>query len=953
VNVPANVTIASGATSATFSATAGSVTSNQTAVLTASYNGSAQTTVTVTAHAQVTSLSCSPSTIGSGTSSNCSVTLSGAASGNAVVALASNNAAVTVPANVSVASGATFATFSAAAGSVTTSQPVVITASYNGSVQTTVTVTGPGQVSSVSCSPSTIAKGAVARCSITLSSPASGSTVVALSSSNAAVIVPANVTVVPGASTATFPATGMAAGQTAVLTASENGTAQTTVTVTAAAPTISLSCNPSTIASGAASTCSITLGSPSSGSSVVALSSGNGAVSVPTSATVASGASSATFLATAGTVTSSQTAVITASYNGSSAQTTVAVTAVAQITSLTCSPSTINAGANTNCSVALGGPAALNTTVALSSGNAAVVVPASVLIVAGQSNGSFTASASAGASGSASISASLDGITVSTTVSVSVGGPAVSSISCSPSVIDAPGTSQCTVTLNGPAGPSGFTASLSSDNATASVPSSVQVPAGASVGTFVAAVSAAAVDGSAVITATSNGFISTTLGYRTAFGVKSMVCSPNIVPAHSTANCSVTLNHPPASQQVVYLTSSSTSLTIPNFLLIGPSQSLAPFVAASGTPTQQETVVITASAQGQTMSALLSLTPTPAQITIVAPALIAAEPGDQVHFQVAATSPQGLPVSIAIANQPAGAVFDPVQRSFSWTPLLNQMGDAVITFTATDSSGATASTAVKVRVGNSRVAVASALNSASLSTASVCSPGSLATIFGVGFTTQDPAPASQIPLPTQVAGVQVLANGQALPLLYASSTQVNFQCPLSAAGSDLTISIQAEDGTTIDAFQGTMAEATPGVYSLDESGAGQGVVFIANAGMLAMPVAAGYAGRPVHQGEYLTIWVNGLGPVSGTAPVPGTPAPSDQLLTTQDAAVTVLGGTQLTPLFSGIAPSLIGTYQLNVQVPMDAPIGSAIPIYVQVTLSDGTVVKSNLVTIAVDKAPPA
>jgi uncharacterized protein (TIGR03437 family) len=57
--------------------------------------------------------------------------------------------------------------------------------------------------------------------------------------------------------------------------------------------------------------------------------------------------------------------------------------------------------------------------------------------------------------------------------------------------------------------------------------------------------------------------------------------------------------------------------------------------------------------------------------------------------------------------------------------------------------------------------------------------------------------------------------------------------------------------------------------------------------------------------------------------------------------VTIGGIVALVP-FSGLAPGAVGLYQVNVQVPMGAPTGDAVP----VILSIGGVT-SNTVTIAV------
>jgi hypothetical protein len=84
----------------------------------------------------LTSLSCSSASMtGSGTDS-CAVTLRVAApAGGVVVALASSSAAVTVPASVTIPSGAVGASFTVAAAAVTAAQTATLTATVSGGTQ--------------------------------------------------------------------------------------------------------------------------------------------------------------------------------------------------------------------------------------------------------------------------------------------------------------------------------------------------------------------------------------------------------------------------------------------------------------------------------------------------------------------------------------------------------------------------------------------------------------------------------------------------------------------------------------------------------------------------------------------------------------------------------------------------------------------------------------------------
>jgi hypothetical protein len=89
----------------------------------------------------VSTLACTPTTVVSGSTSSCTVTLTGVPSVTTAVGLSSGNlAAFTVPASVNVLATQTTATFSATAQTVTSNQSSIITASLN-SISAMVTLT--------------------------------------------------------------------------------------------------------------------------------------------------------------------------------------------------------------------------------------------------------------------------------------------------------------------------------------------------------------------------------------------------------------------------------------------------------------------------------------------------------------------------------------------------------------------------------------------------------------------------------------------------------------------------------------------------------------------------------------------------------------------------------------------------------------------------------------------
>ena len=461
----------------------------------------------------LSSLTCTSFTISAPGSTACSVALTGSASASGfVVALSSNNANLTVPSSVTVASGQTSATFRAASGTVSSSQTAIVTATLNSQIQTvTLSLAAAAQLSTLTCSPSIVAAPGTSTCTVTLNPAASGATSVTLLSNNANVTVPGSVNVGAGLSSATFTASvaAVTSNQGALLTASLNGASQSfTLSATAPAPVqlSSLACAPPSLGSNASSTCTVTLTAATSGAATVALASDNVLLTVPASVTVASGQSSATFTAASGTVSSSQSATVTATLNSQNQQATISLAAAAPLSGLSCSPPTVTAPGTSTCTVTLTAAASSAASVTLASNNANVTVPASVNIGAGLSSAAFTASVAAVASNqTALLTATFSGVSQSFTLTVqSSASRGPTSLSCSPSAIASNVSANCTVSL-GSAIPSDSVVAIASSSQFLSVPSSVTVPAGQSSATFTALAGTVNSSQSAIVTATLNG----------------------------------------------------------------------------------------------------------------------------------------------------------------------------------------------------------------------------------------------------------------------------------------------------------------------------------------------------------------------------------------------------------------------------------------------------------------
>ena len=193
------------------------------------------------APASLLSLAVTPSSVVGGQAASATVTLSGPATGNGLaVSLASANAAVVgVPSSVTVAAGATTASFAVATAVVAASTPVVLTAASGGVTRTatlTVTPAPPPTISSLTVSPTSVTGGTTATGTVKLTGPApAGGTVVKLASSKtSAAAVLQSVTVAAGKLYATFTVSTRTVSSTtsAVISASSSGvTKSVTLTV--------------------------------------------------------------------------------------------------------------------------------------------------------------------------------------------------------------------------------------------------------------------------------------------------------------------------------------------------------------------------------------------------------------------------------------------------------------------------------------------------------------------------------------------------------------------------------------------------------------------------------------------------------------------------------------------------------------------------------------------------
>ena len=225
-------------------------------------------------------------------------------------------------------------------------------------------------------------------------------------------------------------------------------------------------------------------------------------------------------------------------------------------------------------------------------------------------------------------------------------------------------------------------------------------------------------------------------------------------------------------------------------------------------------------------------------------------------------------------------------------------------------------------------------------------PGTIVAVFGTnlndGSTTLSSSFGPNGTLVTTLGGAQFKVNGTPVPIFYSTPSQLGVQVPTSLTGASATIAVevagQASVSKTIllDTF-------APGIFSVNQSGHGQGAILFANTNTLVAPSGSipGRDARPAKPGDFLTIFCTGLGQVS---PPLATGAPATSNTTVATPTVTI-DGIPASVTFSGLAPGFVGLNQVNVQVP--AGVRSADDVSVVLTIMGK---QSNTVTIAVSGA---
>jgi uncharacterized protein (TIGR03437 family) len=383
--------------------------------------------------------------------------------------------------------------------------------------------------------------------------------------------------------------------------------------------------------------------------------------------------------------------------------------------------------------------------------------------------------------------------------------------------------------------------------------------------------------------------------YRQQFAAFFAKASSNNAVADATLNRSLKLSMFPAAGVIAGATGSVTVTvqTAPKSDLTITLKAPNGFVQAPASVT----IAAGATSATFTLSGLKSgveeLLATPSDLSYETPyARVQVSDGSQLHLTtvsgvVAGSTPtvlrltdiNGLPypgvrVDATGSVSPTSALTDAQgQVSFNWsggTSLTVSVAAAGITTVLGDNSGPS---------------IAAVVNAASAEPG--ISPGALQTLYGARLAGGQTAQASY-PWPTALGGVQVLAGGTPLPLLYVSDTQVNFYVPFGVPL--VTTDVVLKTPLASVPFTVNVSEEQPGIFS--------GAILKAGTAINATTTV-------VHAGDFIEIYCTGLGPTR----------PSNGFDITALIPTVFVGGVPLKAAYSGLAPGFAGLYQVDVKLP--------------------------------------
>jgi len=167
-----------------------------------------------------------------------------------------------------------------------------------------------------------------------------------------------------------------------------------------------------------------------------------------------------------------------------------------------------------------------------------------------------------------------------------------------------------------------------------------------------------------------------------------------------------------------------------------------------------------------------------------------------------------------------------------------------------------------------------------------------------------------------------MVNGAPIPMMYVSNNQINAQLPFDVSGP-ATMVLHAPGGVS-PTLNLTIQDNAPSVFRSGTAGPQTGIpTVVRNSNHQLVTLS-----NPIHSKDKIVIYATGLGTVTPSV-ASGAAGPSNPLAVADTMPTVTLGGVGLNVTYAGLAPGMVGVYQINATVSGQIVTGLSIPLVIE------------------------
>jgi minor extracellular serine protease Vpr len=212
------------------------------------------------------------------------------------------------------------------------------------------------------------------------------------------------------------------------------------------------------------------------------------------------------------------------------------------------------------------------------------------------------------------------------------------------------------------------------------------------------------------------------------------------------------------------------------------------------------------------------------------------------------------------------------------------------------------------------------VNTASNQAGQGLAPGSYISIYGTNLSDVTRIFATPY-LPIAIGGVSVSfdipSKNISVPghIYFVSPGQINIQIPWELQGHTSVMMKVSIGSYSSNLYNVALNDYSPAMFEYTEAGTNRVLAAALDSKFLLIG-----SNHPIARGASVQLYVNGLGPVNDQ-PASGEPASATPLSRTVVLPKVTIGGQPGVVSFSGLAPGIVGLYQINVTVPTNIDAG--------------------------------